>query len=202
MAENFTDPQDIASITSPGEYLPTDQANQAVEASGEFDADHQVLTPGLSTSDEPGFHVVTPLVTETSDPQVAVAIIQGWLPETDVEDGAIPPPPDGEVTVEGWLTPPQQEPAEGYSAVDVPDGHVERIAPAVLVNEWPYQPFEGSITQTEPDTTQLAAAPPVETPEKYDWNYRSLGYAGQWALFGVVGLAFWGSLVRREVTSP
>ncbi|MDS1270060.1 SURF1 family protein [Lipingzhangella sp. LS1_29] len=205
MAENFADPVEVATVTSPGEYLPTDRANQPVQVTGRYDADHQRLTPGLSTTGEPGFHVVAPVVVDpppdapAPETDTAVAVIRGWLSDEEVASGAdAPPPPEGEVTVLGWLTPPQQEPTEGFTPVDIPEGHVERVSPAVLINEWPYQLFEGSITQTEPDTPQLETSPPVETPEKYEWNLRNLSYAGQWGLFAVVALAFWGSLIRRE----
>lgn len=200
--ETLRDPVDISSVSEPGGYLPLDDTNQAVSATGTYDTANQLFAPGPAPDGEPGFYVVTPLVTGDD---VAVAVNRGWLPQDAVDSGAQPPPAaEGTVTVTGWLTPPQREPASGYSAVAVTEGHIERISSALLVNQWPYQLYEGYITLAEqtpqpPPERALAAAPPRETPEKYDWNARNLGYSAQWALFGVVACVFWVSLVRREL---
>lgn len=194
--EDITSPDDIDSVVGPGEYLPMDLANQGVSATGEFDADQQLLVPGRSPDEELGYYVIAALVT---DDNTAVAVNRGWLEASAGEAHDVPAPPEGGVTVTGWLSPPQAEETEGLSASSLPAGHIDRVTPAILVNEWPYTLYEGYITAID-DAPSLAQAPPVETPEKYDLNWRNLSYGAQWAMFGVVTLIFWGILVRRELT--
>jgi cytochrome oxidase assembly protein ShyY1 len=198
-AEDITDPRELSEILGPGEYLPPAQANQGVQATGTFDPEHRVLVPGPSASGESGFYVVDALVL---DSDTAVAVNSGWLEAEAAETGGTPTPPEGEVTVTGWLTPPQSEPHEGHAAVGLPEDRAERITPSILVNRWPYALYEGYITSAQGIGAGLEAAPPEETPEKYDWNWRSLSYSAQWALFAGVAGIFWISLIRRELAAP
>ncbi|QVQ50320.1 SURF1 family protein [Spiractinospora alimapuensis] len=193
--EDITSPDDIDSVVGPGEYLPMDLANQGVSATGQFDPDRQLLVPGRSLDGELGYYVISALVT---DGNTAVAVNRGWLEAAEGEANDVPTPPEDTVTVTGWLSPPQAEETEGLSASSLPAGHIDRVTPAILVNEWPYNLYEGYITAID-DASSLAQAPPVETPEKYDLNWRNLSYGAQWAMFGVVALIFWGVLVRREL---
>lgn len=198
---------DLGSLLEPGEYLRQDLANEAVKATGTFDADAQLLAPALSPEGEEGYYVIAPLVTGDG---AAVTVSRGWLPRTEAADAeSLPAPPEGEVTVEGWLTMPQKENTEGYSAVSVPAGQVERIASALLVNEWPYPLYEGYVVQgREPAgaTTAPPAAgeavlreiPPPEPPTGVTWDLQNVSYAAQWWVFGVAAGVFWISLVRRE----
>lgn len=193
------DTVDISAVSEPGEYLPIDETNQGVTATGTYDSEHQLLVPGLSGDGESGFYVVAPLVTGS---ETAVAVNRGWVDTEAAESGEpLPAVPQGEVTVTGWLTPPQTEPLEARSAA-LPDNHVERIAPAILVNQWPYQLYEGYITASEATEPGLSPAPPTETPEKYEWNWRNLSYSAQWALFAAAAVGFWIMLIRRELAGP
>ncbi|MDA8369703.1 MAG: SURF1 family protein [Nocardiopsaceae bacterium] len=192
-------------VLQPGEYMPESEANQAVTATGEYDTDTPLLSPALSPEGDKGYYVLVPLITEGD---TALTVNRGWVPEQDadaVDD--LPPLPEGEVEVTGWLISPQKE-QDGYIPVSVPEGQVERIAPAVLVNEWPYRLYEGYLTLAQqdpqgPEATasgpELRRIPPPEPPEEIIWNLQNVSYAAQWVVFGIAVLVFWVSLVRREL---
>lgn len=191
---------DISTLLRPGEYMPQDLANEAVVVTGTYDAEHQLLSPALSPDGAEGYSVVIPLVTEDG---VAVAVNRGWIPLDAADE--VPPPPDGEVTVRGWLQLPQDEASRGYSAI-LPEGQIARISSALLVNEWPYQLYEGYVTLGEQSPPTPAGAgsaleefPPPDPPQGIVWNFRNLSYAAQWWVFGLAAIVFWVSLMRREL---
>ncbi|PSK99476.1 cytochrome oxidase assembly protein ShyY1 [Murinocardiopsis flavida] len=199
---------DIGALLEPGEYLRQDLANEAVTATGTFDPDAQLLAPALSPEGDEGYYVIAPLVTSDG---AAVTVSRGWLPRSEAEAAdTLPEPPKGEVTVAGWLAMPQKENSKGYSAVSMPSGQVERIASALLVNEWPYPLYEGYVVQgREPagaagDSPAAGGAPvlreipPPDPPTGVTWDLKNLSYAAQWWVFGVAAGVFWISLVRRE----
>ncbi len=200
--EDLAAAEDINALLEPGEYMPQDIANEAVTATGTYDAGQQLLSPALSPDGEEGYYVVVPLVTEDD---AAVAVNRGWVPADAVDaDGAIPPAPEGEVTVRGWLQLPQDEATKGYSAI-VPEGQVPRISPALLVNKWPYRLYAGYVTlgeqtpQASAGTGALERIPPPDPPQEIVWNFTNLSYAAQWWVFGAAAVVFWVSLVRREL---
>ncbi|MFC7326279.1 SURF1 family protein [Marinactinospora rubrisoli] len=206
----------LETVLEPGEYMGQDRANEAVRVTGTFDPDGQVVVPALSPEGDEGYSVVAPLVTADG---AAVAVDRGWLPKAQVgADRVAPAPPGGEVTVTGWLRPPQGENTEGYSAMSVPEGEAERIAPAVLVNTWPYELYDGYVVLGEQAAAEpggdaggdgaaesaaaesgLRIVPPPDPPTGITWNARNLSYAAQWAVFGIAAIVFWVSLVRREL---
>ncbi|GAA3729049.1 cytochrome oxidase assembly protein ShyY1 [Spinactinospora alkalitolerans] len=206
--EDLANATDIGATLEPGGYMPQDKANEAVRATGEYDAEAQLLAPSLSPEGEEGYSVIAPLVTESD---VAVVVNRGWIPEDaggpDAGPSALPALPEGEVAVTGWLMQPQDEASKGYSAMSVPEGQIARIAPALLVNEWPYRLYEGYINLAEQDPASEEAGsavqprelPPPEPPQEISWNFKNLSYAAQWAVFAVAAAAFWISLVRREL---
>ncbi|WP_116246292.1 SURF1 family protein [Nocardiopsis sp. FIRDI 009] len=192
-AEDLDDATPLDDLVEPGAYLHPDlYANTAVEVSGRYDADAQLLVP-RALDGVRGYDVILPLVT---DDGAAVTVNRGWT-----EDGSdVPDAPDGRVTVTGWILPPDAAP-DGIVPVDTPDGQVERIASAVLVNEWDYRLYEGyvALPEGDPATASLRPLPPPEPPTEITVNWRSLSYAVQWAMFGVSAIAFWVVRARRDV---
>mgnify|MGYP001107131594 CR=1 FL=1 len=201
--EDLAAAESIDTLLAPGEYMPQDLANEAVTVTGTYDAEHQLLAPALSPSGQEGYSVVIPLVTGDG---TAVVVNRGWVPADAADaDGAVPPAPQGEVTVRGWLQLPQDEAAGGATAA-VEEGKVARISSALLVNEWPYRLYEGYVTlgeQTPPTEAgaeaQLEQIPPPDPPQEVTWNFRNLSYAAQWWVFGAAAVVFWISRVRREL---
>ncbi|WP_017601215.1 SURF1 family protein [Nocardiopsis lucentensis] len=192
-AEDLADATPLDDLIDPGAYMHPDlYANTAVEATGHYDTDAQLLVPRFSDGVR-GYDVVLPLVTGDG---TAVTVNRGWT-----EDGSdVPDAPGGRVTITGWILPPDAA-TDGVVPVDTPDGQVERIATSVLVNEWDYRLYEGyvALPEDDPATASLRPVPPPEPPTEITVNWRSLGYAVQWAMFGVSAIAFWVVRVRRDV---
>ncbi len=203
--ENPDSASELHAVLEPGEYMHEDRGNTAVTATGEYDTDAEVLVPAISPDgEEQGYNVVSPLVT---DEGTAVAVHRGWVADTTADAPQdLSPLPEGEVTVTGWLQPPQKT-EEGFVPMDLPEGQVERLAPSVLMNSWPYQLYEGYIIRAsqDPATDENQAGatpqqvPPPDPPEEVEWNWRSVSYAAQWVVFGIAVLVFWGVLMRREL---
>ncbi|MBB4934300.1 cytochrome oxidase assembly protein ShyY1 [Lipingzhangella halophila] len=200
---------DLHAVLEPGEYMPENQANTAVTATGEYDAGSELLVPARSPdgAEQEGYNVVAPLVTEEG---TAVAVHRGWVDgeAADTPDD-LAPLPEGEVTVTGWVQPPQKKNDEGAVPMDMPEGQVARLAPSLLMNAWPYQLYEGYILlagqEPAPEDGDAGGAgaqpqqvPPPDPPEEVEWNWRSLSYAAQWEVFGIAVLVFWIVLMRRE----
>jgi len=206
-AQELAEAAPLEQVTEPGAYMPEQDGNTAVTAEGSYADTPPLRAPGLSAGGEPGYYVIAPLLTAED---TAVVVNRGWIPRADGEDGVpdgLPEPPEGEVEVTGWLQPPQKD-EEGYSPIGVPDGHIARIAPSLLVNTWPYRLYEGYIVLGEQRPADTAAegaavgmepAPPPRPEEKISWNWRNVSYAAQWGVFGAAVVVFWVSLIRREL---
>ncbi|WP_460855588.1 SURF1 family protein [Nocardiopsis coralliicola] len=212
-AQELAAAQPLDEVSSPGAYMPEQEGNTAVRATGTFADTEPLLAAGRNADGEAGFFVIAPLVTGSAGgTDTAVTVARGWIPWSEGEDGVpedIPPAPEGEVEVAGWLQPPQKD-EEGFSPVDLPEGHVARLAPSVLINTWPQQLYEGFIVLGEQapetgspfaaDAAQTMQPAPAPEPEQgIVWNWKNVSYAAQWAVFGGAVVVFWISLMRREL---
>jgi surfeit locus 1 family protein len=91
--------------------LPNDMQSAAtwhhrrVQLQGRWSAAHTVYLDNRQMNGQPGFFVVTPLVLPDGR---AVLVQRGWLPRNVNERTRIddPPPPVGEVRIEGRIAPP------------------------------------------------------------------------------------------------
>ncbi|WP_040685269.1 SURF1 family protein [Nocardiopsis baichengensis] len=213
-AEELSGAQELDEVVEPTAYMPETLGNTAVTATGSFADTEPLLAPGYSEgadAEDPGelgYYVVSPLVTGDD---TAVAVNRGWIPADEAEDPGfterLPAPPEGEVTVTGWLQPPQKD-DEGVVPMDLPERHIARIAPSLLVNEWPYRLYGGYLVVGEqepadgavPDGGIAMAPAPPPTPEPgIAWNWKNVSYAAQWTVFGGAVIVFWISLMRREL---
>ncbi|WP_017609114.1 SURF1 family protein [Nocardiopsis xinjiangensis] len=192
--EDLAEARPVEKDFEPGEYMHPDRiANNAVQADGQYDADGQLLVPRAMDGVE-GYDVVLPLV---ADDGAAITINRGWTEDPD----GIPEPPGGQVSVTGWLLPAQTA-EDGIRPMEMPEGQVERISPAVLLQEWEHDAmYEGYIVVPEGDPANdgLEPVPPPEPPKGVTVNWRSLSYSVQWGMFGVSALVFWIILMRREL---
>ncbi|GAA3731135.1 SURF1 family protein [Salinactinospora qingdaonensis] len=202
-AQDLAAARDVTTVLHPGEYIPASLENQAITATGRYDTEAQLLVPARHDG-ERGYYVIVPLVTAAD---TAITVNRGFIDEATAAQGP-PPAGEGRITVRGWLLSPQEEGAEGYSAMSVPDGQAARIAPALLVNEWPYQLYAGYLNLADqnipPSAAARAALQPVDPPEpptEIDWDWGNVSYAAQWWVFGGAAIVFWVSLVRRELRS-
>lgn len=163
---------------------------------GTFDPDHEVLIRSQVHLGTAGFHVVTPLVGESG---VAVLVNRGWVPlvldEVPVREAL---PPQGEVTVQGWVSTSQQpaalgprDPAEGRLGV-LNQVDIDRIG-----LQMPYALAPVYLVELE-ERDSLPA--PLSRP-RFDEQGPHLAYAVQWFGFATVGLVGYVFLARRQIGS-
>lgn len=178
-----------------------DALGHAVTVSGVLDGAHQLLVPDRKLPDgRTGYLVIAPLKAADG---TAVVVSRGWT-----ADPVTPPPvPDGTVTVTGWLS--AAEPADSASAraeneaARDPEHRIAVVDVATLVNSWPYTSLDlvyVNALHTAPAdaaASQLTPVPAPVPPNKSSWYVLNLGYTLQWWLFGIVGLWWFASYVRR-----
>ncbi|HSF27119.1 MAG TPA: SURF1 family protein [Actinomycetes bacterium] len=179
------------------------QAGRAVTLTGHYDPAHQLLVPGRPLHGQPGYLVVAPLV---SDSGRAVMVDRGWLPAG--EDGrppAVPAPPQGTLSVTGWLSGPDPMPERAARAE--PSGttpQVMAVNAAVLVNVVPYPVVDGYVhrASAEPGApgpgAELTAVPRPVQGASGTWPLQNLFYALQWWVFGAAAVWLWLAMVRHE----
>ncbi|NUR60377.1 MAG: SURF1 family protein [Catenulispora sp.] len=173
----------------------------AVTVTGVLDGAHQLLVPDRKLPDgRTGYLVIAPL--KAAD-NTAVVVSRGWT-----ADPVTPPQvPAGPVTVTGWLA--AAEPADSAStraqdeAAKDPAHRIATVDVATLLNTWPYQSLDlayvNALSTTPADTgaARLTPVPAPVPPNKSSWYVLNLGYTLQWWLFGIVGLWWFASYVRR-----
>ncbi len=163
-------------------------------ATGVFQPEHEVLIRSQVYQGAAGFHVITPLLGEEGS---AVLVDRGWVPlgmdDVPVVEAA---PPEGEITIEGWVRPTQERQALG--PVDPGDGRlvamnrvdIDRIQDQVPFDLTPV--YLSLLGEQETGQPILASAPTFEDEGSH------LAYAIQWFGFTVVGIVGYFMLIRRS----
>lgn len=203
-------PQPLDSVITPADGLNGTEVGQAVQTTGTYDATRQLLVPGRVLNGRQGYYVLTPLVTGTGED---VVVNRGWLPAAGSSAPAIPAPPKGRITVVGWAAEPESTTgdvndngivqAEPSAAADGPD-QISVIAPAQLVNMWPYPLLDGYVSATDSRSTGggLTAIPAPLPMHGTSWDLLNVGYAFQWCVFAVVAGGWYVIYLRRELAGP
>ncbi len=136
--------QPVDQLTSVGGAVPKDRRWRTVEVRGTYDAGHTLLVRNRGRGGDPGFQVLTPVVT---DDGTAALVDRGWLaiPQgVDVPD--VPAPPSGRVVVTGLLRPTETQPSRGpHDGPDVPAGQVVRIDIPRISGGLPYPVYAGYV---------------------------------------------------------
>ena len=170
-----------------------------VEATGRYDAAHEVILYGRTLDGRPGNHVLTPLV--IGDDR-AVLVDRGWVPfeEDSPPLGGSLAAPVEDVTVAGVLRPSEIENGPGdleLPAPTVPVETVKDIDLAALDAQIPSNllPQYLQLSAQEPAQPDgLPAAAPL--PELSEGPH--LGYAMQWFAFALTALVGYAVLLRRD----
>jgi cytochrome oxidase assembly protein ShyY1 len=122
-------------------------------------------------------------------------VVRGWI--ASPEDLGRVAPVAGPGRVVGWLRVGE---AAGDAHRDLPEGQTDAVSPAELVNRWGGPTYTAYLVvdETTPATSGLIAlGPPGRDAGGVDW--RNLGYALQWWLFGLFGIALWWRMLGDEV---
>lgn len=195
-AAAYVTPAPLDRLLKNGSPASSDAVGHAVTVSGVFDGGHQLLVPDRRFPDgRVGYIVIAPL--KLSDGTVVV-VSRGW----SAQQITPPPVPAGQVTVVGWLS--AEEPADGAApeAVDAaakdPQHLIASVDVATLVNTWPYSAMDQIyVNEVAPGAGSLTAIPAPAPPDTSSWYILNVGYTLQWWLFGVVGLWWFATYVRR-----
>lgn len=155
---------------------------QRVEATGEFDAEHQFVVRFRNNSDQPGYEVVTPLHTHQG---VTVLVDRGFIavPKGTKIPSVGPPPPDGTVTLTGHV---RRNENGRSSAVTPVDNQMRLINSDSISAVLPYDIVNGYIGLLTVDPPQGEEFETVAMPELSDGPH--FWYAVQWFMFTGIGL--------------
>lgn len=193
------DPVPVERLAAPGRPVTRTERYRTVTATGHFDTDAEVVVRRRTNSDDRiGFHVLTPFV--LGDGRVLL-VNRGWIPADGPSQTAfpeIPPPPPGEITIEGRLMPDETTEASGIKELEgLPDRQIMLIDSEQEAERLGARVLGGYVAQTAPEPpeggTELLGNPGKENAAL---NY---AYAVQWWLFAAAVPVGWVVLVRREI---
>ncbi|SDU74426.1 Cytochrome oxidase assembly protein ShyY1 [Jiangella alkaliphila] len=194
------EPVAVAELASPGAELG-DGADRQVVATGTYLAGQQQIVPGRVHDGTLGSFVVTPL--ETDDGMV-VPVLRGWVDDPEDAGAAVPA---GEVTVTGYLLPPEtSDHATVRTGQQLDDGRMAYIAPDQLAQRAGVSEataLHGYLLLRD-ESPAPAAAPvalDVDTvaPIRDVSPWQNLSYWAQWWVFALAAVVFWVSIVRNGV---
>lgn len=171
-----------------------------VRATGRYVGEEQVAHRNRAFSGRGGFDWLTPLVLEDGR---AVLVRRGWVPPARAA-GAEPtpaPPPEGEVTVTGWLEQSGSQPT-GIGARDAATGtldmvfhaDVDRIDRQTSADLLPMILRLGS--QQPAPAGDLPIPQPLPDGEDGSQN---ISYAVQWFTFTAIAIVGYAIVLRRRV---
>jgi cytochrome oxidase assembly protein ShyY1 len=168
-----------------------------VQVTGRYDTEHEVAIRNRTLNGAPGRWIATPLV--PSGGGQAVLVVRGFAPQSI--DDTDPPfdgvePPDGEVTVVGWVQPTQTRGA--FGATDPAEGTLHELARVdvgrVEQQYGPLAPFWLELAEQQPPT-QAQLLTQVPLPDLDEGPH--LGYAAQWAIFTLIALIGYPLVLRK-----
>lgn len=181
---------------------PADQANvntfRTVTATGHYDSANQILIRNRTrNSSDPGWWLITPLV--STDGQSAVAVNRGWVPYAIDENSSLDEfaPPSGTVSVTGLLMSTQNRESGPYDPADGVLHTLSRVDLTRYQHQLPYQLYPVYVSLRSSAPPQSGPLPePVPTPELGDGPH--LNYAGQWMIFATLTVVVYPLLLRRR----
>lgn len=190
----FADPVPVDSVLPDGTPLdPQDQWTR-VSVTGSYAVDDEHLVRNRPHQRVYGYEVLVPLVL---DDGTALAVDRGWVANAASAQQLpeVPPAPEGEVTVTGWLRP--SEPDLGREMVP---GQLASIDLPQLA-ETTGEQLRGGYVVLEQEAPAPAARPaPLDPPDTGLGSH--LAYALQWWLTVPVGLVLVLVMARREAEEP
>lgn len=162
-----------------------------VTVEGEYRPELELLIRNMTNLGQAGFHVITPLETESG----YVLVNRGWVPLVMDTPPVAASPPEGDVTVAGVVRLTQLRPSVGPIE---PDG-VLTVASRVDIDRLAQQ-IPGEVTPVWVQSTDEVAESlpvPVEVPS-FDDPGPHVMYAIQWFSFTLIGVVGFFFLVRNQ----
>lgn len=192
------EPVDVAGLVAAAGADEETLEFRRATATGVFQPDDEVLIRSQVFQGTAGFHVITPLLAEDGS---ATLVNRGWVPMgLDEVPVAEAPPPEGTVTVEGWLRPTRER--TGLGPADPEAGRLvvmSRVDIQRIAEQVPYELQPVYLVLLDGGAGQLPV--PVESPTFEDEGSH-LAYAIQWFSFALIGLVGYFFLIRRGARRP
>jgi len=170
----------VGDVLAPGRGAGEDDEWRLVSATGTYDADDTVVVRYRTRDGSSGVDVVVPLVTADG---TSLLVDRGWT-ATDNQGARpddLPPPPEGEVSVEGWV---RTDATGDSTAVD--DHSTRSISSAQIGPAIGRPVFGGFVELKSEDGRPAADLDPVELPELN--NGPHFFYGLQWWFFGMLAI--------------
>jgi cytochrome oxidase assembly protein ShyY1 len=182
------------SVMPPGTEVTDANRWRTVTATGQYVPSAQVLVRKRPLDSAIGFWVVTPLA--TSDKTVVV-VNRGWIrADADAKSSPnVPPPPTGQVTVEGRVQP--STPAPSPAPNDLPTGQVGSLDVSSIGRGVGEAVLPGYVELTTSTPPQAAGLTPIPAPEISEGPH--LSYSMQWIAFAIMFIVGLIILLRREL---
>lgn len=175
------------------------------ELTGEFIPDSQLLLRGRSVSGQAVYQVIALMDTKVDGQSTTIIVDRGWITRLQADgdngnEGNVPPPPSGTVTVEGRLRPPEEpndrRPAPGYLYTLNPSQVIDAL-PDTIRDLAPFYEGRIELSSGQPGSTEAGAPQAYPTPSTSLGSH--LAYAWEWRFFALAALAVVPILARREV---
>jgi cytochrome oxidase assembly protein ShyY1 len=189
-ANEDREPAPVGDVLAPGRPVGEDDEWRQVSATGTYDADETVIVRYRTRDGASGIDVVVPLVTSDG---ATLLVDRGWM-AADNEGASpsdVPPPPSGEVTVEGWV----RADADGDSTT-VTDNSTRSVSSERIGKAIGQEVYGGFVVLDTEDGQPAADLEPVELPELN--NGPHFFYGLQWWFFGLLALFGFGYLAWDE----
>ncbi|WP_037574575.1 SURF1 family protein [Phaeacidiphilus oryzae] len=176
-----------------------DDVGKEVSFAGVYDTAHQLLVPERQVDQRTGFYLLTPLRLANGQ---YVPVVRGWMPgRASAAAAAKAPAPGGLVDVVGRMQAPESSSTPGViGSGALPSGQTGMISAANLLNQLPYQVWNGWIALDRVGRG-LTAVPTYQPNGGGGVSMRAvqnLGYTCQWFVFAGFAVFMWFRLVRNE----
>ncbi|HET6626200.1 MAG TPA: SURF1 family protein [Nocardioidaceae bacterium] len=188
-------PRPLSEVMSADDPFPGDAVGRPVEFRGTWVSGTTLFIEGRRHHGEAGVWVVSPVAvcdTSCAPDNAAMLVVRGWASAP----GVVPEAPTGQVTVTGWLQPP-----EGSGRTD-PDPRDDRLLEVRIPDAIQHvdQDLYGAYVIADTATTGLQPVDPASPPDVGTFTaLRNLLYALEWWVFGAFALFVWWRWCSDEV---
>ena len=186
-------PVPVEEVLAVGEPVEPGEEWRRVSATGEYAAEDTVVVRYRTREGRSGVDLVVPLVTADGP---ALLVDRGWLPTRNSgidgsEVASLPAPPEGEVTVTGWVR--RDATGEGTAVTARSTRAISSRAIGAALDREVYTGFVELASESPEAAAPLA---PPQHPELDDGPH--FFYGLQWWFFGVLALVGFGYLAYDE----
>ncbi len=183
-------PVPVTDVLAPGSAVTPEEEWKRVSATGSYAVEDTVVVRYRTRDGVAGVEVVVPLVLPDG---TSVLVDRGWLAADN--QGAtpddVPPPPPGEVTIEGWV----RQDATGDST-QVTDKSTRAISSVQIAQALDRDVVTGFVDLRSESPAPAQELVPVELPELNGGPH--FFYGLQWWFFGVLAVFGFGYLAYDE----